>query len=87
MICEICKPMAAVTERMWRNRQRNLADYPDVAVYKCGACGGTEWATTRDYIKSPQLGQPYHWRPSATVWLLAGMMLGLWAWIIYKVFL
>ncbi len=28
-ICKVCRPMCAVTERMWQNRQRNMAHRPE----------------------------------------------------------
>lgn len=51
MTCEICKHMAPISEQMLKNRLANIAEHPEVSIYPCGKCGGTEYMTTREFIK------------------------------------
>jgi hypothetical protein len=53
MTCDQCRGWAATTEEQWANRLDNMNAAPEVKVHTCPACGSDEWATTREFIKTP----------------------------------
>lgn len=57
MTCPTCIPWAATSIKQYRNRLRNRAAIPTAAAHPCPSCGGTDWSTTKYYIKS----EPERW--------------------------
>jgi hypothetical protein len=57
MICPICRHDAPYTKLQWERRKRELERNPDIDIYPCPDCGGTDYMLSTVNIDQPPL--PY----------------------------
>ena len=49
-MCPYCREMAPRSHDQLRNRLDKIDRHPEITVWECPRCGGTEWATTDTYF-------------------------------------
>lgn len=62
MTCRRCESWAATTRAALDHRLTNMAAAPQVGVYSCPHCFGTDWATTEEFLREEPPRPPSRWQ-------------------------
>lgn len=80
MTCPACMQWCATSEKQLSTRMKNITGAPEVQAHPCPACGGTDWATTREMIQeeAPRSRLPSWLKPTPMWSAMLSLTLGVW---------